>query len=497
MGQASLLKTLYCQSSFNRTAPLRAVLENLFDGSCLEERLISQVLVDCQQTVASASQGTVLEKWRELLTLILVLKSKECLQQHIQQAVKSLRHLQRISLWHDHQLFSVYHALVSFLVGQPNNPPQLKQHSNGACPLEDEGYRLWAEIPHPLFHAELGTLWCLYGDATGQMQYVEAAIKLAEWQRNTLDHYYTSFVGLLSREGEASERLLLIHNFLLFNAVARTAYRSDLAFIAQKQLERLSEVADEESIDIPGYSIALEECFNEKSLPVVSGEYYLPSVLLDQALALAGSRSSESSAVATLYGGKSGMGCYHHQDVKVISFGPQYMPLGDCSGFGLEGSERFLKEHIKTLSSHNGEFTLEGTTRMSPHLSANGEESTPSGNWIESKQKLKNGMLSIEAKFQGLFDPKELIFSFFVKCKNCVIDGDRTIRPRSLNRYHGKAAPLKLHGAENSIQLNAGQGHEEMHVIPLGGGDNFWGADFLVAYALKDFDRAYSWQLSP
>jgi hypothetical protein len=36
-----------------------------------------------------------------------------------------------------------------------------------------------------------------------------------------------------------------------------------------------------------------------------------------------------------------------------------------------------------------------------------------------------------------------------------------------------------------------------MQVIPLAGGDNFWGADFLVAYHLSQDQRNYQWHLGP
>jgi len=36
-----------------------------------------------------------------------------------------------------------------------------------------------------------------------------------------------------------------------------------------------------------------------------------------------------------------------------------------------------------------------------------------------------------------------------------------------------------------------------MQVIPLSGGENFWGVDFLAAYVCSDEQRHYSWQLTP
>ena len=486
MDQASLLKVLYCQSSFNRTAPLRAVVETLFDGSCLEERLISLVLSSIATASDSVTQTAVLEKWRDLLTLILVSRAKGCLQIHKAQLLKCMRGLQGITIWQEHQLLTLHQTLAAFLLDRPTKDYSLLQLPNGACPLEVDGYSQHGAIPHPIFHAELGTLLCIYGDLTEQPHYLEAASRLAEWQRNTLDHNYHPFVGLLSKEGEASESQLLVGDFLLFNAIVRTSQCSEMAFLAEKQLEQLDNLANSESIDIPSLSIVLERYFAEKKLPDVSGEYYLASILKDELFAFAGSRSAESSAAATLFGGKSGMGCYHYKDIKVINFGPQNTPLGDCRGFGLEGSVQVLSELKTEIATATGEFVVKGTARMCPKIPEAISSEVPShGGWMTARQEFKNGSLSIETLFQDLFDKKELLFSFFVKCKNCVVNGDRIVRPRSLNRYSGKSATVQLQSGESSLFLQAGQAHDEMHVIPLGGGSNFWGADFLIAYGLN------------
>lgn len=485
MYQASLLKVLYCQSSFNRTAPLRAVIETLFDGSYLEERLISSVLSSIATAPGTATQNAVLQHWRDFLTLILVMRANDNIGPHLPQLLKSMRKLQAASLWPEHQLLTMHETLAALLLGKSIKDYSLFQLPNGACPLEVDGYTQIGQIPHPLFHAELGTLLCLYSDLTEEPRYAEAALKLAEWQRNTLDHNYHPFVGLLSKEGEASESELLVGDFLLFNAVARTSQYSEMAFLAEKQCELLDRLANSESIDIPSLSIVLEHYFAGKKLPDVSGEYYLPSVFQDELFALAGSRSAESSAAATLYGGKSGMGCYHYKDIKVINFGPQNTPLGDCRGFGLEGGIPAFSEFKTELSTATGEFVLDGTARLCPQNPQASSENSSHGGWMEIRQEFKNGLFSIETSSQDLFDKKEILFSFFVKCKNCVVDGDRIVRPRSLNRYVGKAASVQFQSGESSLFLQVKQPHDEMHVIPLGGGSNFWGADFLVAYVLN------------
>lgn len=496
MTQASLLKTLYIQSSFNRNTPLRALLDAYIEGSCLEERLIAEALTCPSLPLSSFAEHLVLEKWREFLTLIFIFYFRGCLDAYKLKSLKYMRALKRFSLWKGHQLFSIYHELAVFLLNQEARKVILTQLPNGACSVEVDGYRSTGALPHPLFHAELGTLWCLYGDLTGQSLYVEAAFKLAKWQSNTLDHHFLSFVGLFASEGQVSERLLLVNNFLLFNALARTNQCSEMAFLAKKQIDQLMKLANSESIDMACHGIIFEEYFSKKVLPMSSRDYCLPAAFKDEHFAIAGLRSAESSAVATLNGEKSGMGCYHFKDVNVMSFGPQHIPLGDCKGFGISGSSSLLSDNIKTLSIGDDQFLIEGVARLSSSCSQD-LSLFPHAGWVTSRQEFNKGRLAIEINFQGLFEQDDLVFSFFIKCKSCLVDGSKMVRKRSLNRYSGQSASVTLEGMDGSIVLEAKQFHPEMHVIPLGGGDNFWGADFLVAYLLNDNLISYSWQLTP
>lgn len=506
MNQATLLKKLYCQSSFCSPTALGIIVESFINDSRLEECLIAEFLTGFVFPTAFAAEGDVLKSLRGFLTLILVLKDRNELEVYLPLLLKSFRQIQRVSIRPDHQLLAAYQATVLFLLysarSQIEDLDCVKalgfDDRNIKDYIELEVFFPSEEIPHPLFRAELGTLWCLYGNLTGRSSFVEAAGRIAEWQKKTLDHNYVSLVGLLSPEGEASERTLLIGNYLLFNAVARSLRSSEMAFLAGKQLGRFSELAGEESLKVPCHAVILEACFDEMASPDVSGEYYLPSIFSDERLALAGSRSFESSAVSTLYGGRSGMGCYHYKDVKVINFGPQRLPLGDCSEFGLEGGANFLSEHLKTLTLGAGQYVLEGAARLPSHTRDTQSLGHLShGGWMVCRQELNKGILSIDIKFQRLFEQNDLSFSFFVKCSQCIIGGDKVVMPRSLTRYSGAGAAIQLHGEKSILNLHAGQGHEDVQIIPLGGGDNFWGADFLIAYRLKDPDAAYSWKCFP
>jgi len=86
-------------------------------------------------------------------------------------------------------------------------------------------------------------------------------------------------------------------------------------------------------------------------------------------------------------------------------------------------------------------------------------------------------------------------FTFFVKADNCLVGGVQSVKPRSFSRYQGRVASIQMQGKLSSLSLEAHHKHGEMQVIPLGGGDNFWGADFLVAYILNPAESRYQWHI--
>ena len=120
----------------------------------------------------------------------------------------------------------------------------------------------------------------------------------------------------------------------------------------------------------------------------------------------------------------------------------------------------------------------------------------PGGFWIDTRLEFQKAHLSIETVFNGIFDQKIFAFVFFAKAPTCLVDGRQAIEPRSFQRYQGKIRPVYLKGERASLAIEAGHKDGEMQVIPLGGGQNFWGADFLIAYQCNSDEECYRWQLA-
>lgn len=442
---------------------------------------------------------TLIEKWQETLSLLLILYERNELQQYGTQFIERIRCLNACFVWHELQPVAVYKALCGHLLGQSVRELEIHQYASGAVPLEWGGHWSWGSVPHSRFHAELGVLWCLHGQLTEDNCYFKAAEALAEWQLNTLDHNCLPLVGLFSQEEDFSESRLLINNFLLFNAVSIFADRSDMASIAEKQYARITTLSSAAAIEFSPLQLVLNKWLSKYPKPS-SVLPTLPSFFKDEQLILAGCRSISGSAVSTLSGGGSGMGSMYRGDVQIVCFGPQHLPLGDCRSFGIESQQDHLSQSQIKISTADKMYGIQGLARVSSHpktspLRANFRNGEHCGIWIDTKQHFQDEQLTIEATFRGLFDVSTLAFVFFVKARSCAIENLKVVNLRSFERYQGEVKNIILHGEQTILMIEAGQRQGGMEVIPLGGGNSFWGADFLIAYPLVSQRCKYSWVL--
>ncbi len=503
MTAVSCLRTIYqqCPVDIQSATPFGKFVDAYLKDDVFDGELIEQVFACEANILQQDSPWDLVDQWRELLTVMLIVRDRELHSVFKPLIIKRVQYLNHIALWAEFQLLSAYQALMGVLLEQPVKELTLCQFPSGACPLEGGGHWAWGDIPHPLFHAELGTLWCLYGALTGNKRFLKAAEMLAQWQQNVLDHDFLPFAGLFSQEGDASELSLVSNNFVLFDAVARTSARADMACCAEKQLSRLTALMGQSAGVLNGHMLTLGTWFGRHFAAVAAADFHLPEAFDDSYLAMAGCRGADSSAVATLYGGGSGMGCMHHGDIQVVNFGPQHLPLGNCLGFGLEGGGRLLAGRVKSVAAAEGVFTIEGVARMAARPKAmqslaGFRQGDPGGIWIDTRLEFQKGHLCIETAFNGIFEPTDFAFVFFVKAASCLVGGTQVIAPRSFQRYQGAVCPVQLKGCQAVLMLEAGHTSGQMQVIPLGGGQNFWGADFLIAYQCSGAEECYRWQLA-
>lgn len=493
-----LLQKLYLES------PVGVALSSPFDKlvrTCLLKKQDLNPLIEMAERFNGDCDEKrpweYLEKQRELLGISLLAESCN-FSTDTQELLSGV--IKKFSLaypyWREFQLGFAYDALNRHLAGIRPIPFHPVQTESGAAYFETGNRWSWAEIPHAIFHSELGLLWLLFGKLTQKKEWITAALKLARWHLNTLDYHFVPFQGLFAKEEGFSLLNLLTMNYLLFHFLALENNDPKFEYVSQTQMALLKEALKRNN-KIPSYAVVLEFWLSKVLSRVSSEKTELSPIIFDQDLSLVGYRSPKQNVIFTMMGGKTGLGCIRSNDIEIASYGPQHLPLGDCMGFGIESGP--LSKRKKALIEVNGqEFCIKDTAKLASQniffSSAQFGNGAHPKAWIEAKQQFKQNEISIDARFLSLEKLPPLAFTFFVKAKKCVVEDVKTLIPRSLNRYQDVTRKLLFEGTDSSIEISYSS-KGEMQVIPLAGGDNYWGADFLVAYLLNPEFSSYSWKI--
>lgn len=440
------------------------------------------------------------EKWQQLLLFNILFEGIELHPEDKQLLQEGAAQLSLLPTWDEFQLLSALKNLNRRLAGLSITPANIFQLESGAVPLEHGGHWQWAEVPHPLFHAELGVFWCLLGKILNDNNYLEAAAKLANWHLNTLSHDFHPFDALFIQEKDASLPALLMWNYLLFHSTALLANQPHLETPAHKQLEYLKETLQRSKWAIPEIGPVLENWLEKSVVAITPPKLCLSSYIFDPHTNLVGCRSPNVDVICSLYGGRTGMGSIKSHDVQVVNYGPQGLPLGDCLSFGIEGGSFSQKSFPPSISPEDGSFQLKRRARLAStpgNNDSNGQfrSGAHSEMWVAAQQNFLNEKLTIETSFCGYKPCDTLAFTFFVRAKSCKLWNDKVLTPRTFDRYAGPAGLVTLQGTKTNLLLEALQPTGNMQIIPLAGGDNFWGADFLVAFELLSTSRDYSWTI--
>jgi hypothetical protein len=307
---------------------------------------------------------------------------------------------------------------------------ELKPLPSGAIPLYSNCFFPWDGLPYPQQHAELGLLLLQHQET----EFQNLALRMACFQEATLDHFKNPIFPFFQQEGKGDAAALQKENTAFFKALGHTP----------------------------------RETFH----------------FVDDILGLFAQRSETSTLVCAGSGCKSGMGYYVYKNAGVMNFGPQLLPLGNCSGFGLAGRSRNAR-----INFREDAFMLYYCCRLAaPHSRATGldflDDSGYSGLWIEAEIQGNLNGFSFECHFKGTNPLGRLIFSFFGKGESCIVGNSIKLQPSSLDRYHGPPQRVTFLGQGGGVRVEAQEGLTNMEIIPLAGDRNFWGADFLVGYAL-------------
>jgi hypothetical protein len=337
----------------------------------------------------------------------------------------------------EHELVHAYTLLLARRAGVASPPLNLKQLKSGCLPLLRLHFFPWQGLPYPEEHAELGSLLLQMEEAHLQ----EIALKMAAFQYATLDHEGKPLFSIFRQEVARKYEELQRANSLFFAALPATV----------------------------------------KKAPT----------FLDAELGIFAWKREEETFFSTASGCKSGMGAHLFRDVGILNFAPQKLPLGECERFGLAG-----RAMVFSFEEKGRGVEIASTCRLASSRSGTNEidglmNSSYSGLWISAKLFYELHQMRLVAQLEGTSALENWVFSFFIKGKFCFVAGSHKLAPRSLDRYLGPPQEVEVRGERGKCSLQA-SGAAKMEVIPLIGGDHFWGADFLIAYTLEERDLDFS-----
>ena len=469
-----------CRFFLNDDLPLESVI----DEFCIKQDFL-QV------------EEQIVRNWKDLLTINLFCALTNTFQTAIAEKVQ----LQEKQPWNQssqyvRSIVALNHALAKMPI--PEVGPHLLE--SGAALIDLHEYSPWLALPFTPQHYEFGIFLSVITLLTKRQELKSNVQRLVKWQLNTLDHSGLPLDGLFVQEKDGQSIEYFYLSYLLFRAAAILCEDAFYEKISNSALKVLKERLNNKEESIPPLWPLIEkwlEKFEIKS--EVSGS--LSECIHDASTALVGFRSPSQHVFCTLHGSRTGLGTLRFQDIEIVSYGPQYFPLADCEGFGIEGnalSDQGLRRSI--IEWKRNAFSLKGCTRMIDQPSSKSsyfEFGQYRGIWLEVVQEFKRPQFLIETNFLGLDGWDSVAFSFFIKAQSCVLSDNKTIYPRTLDCYEGDVCPLIMSGEMGEVRLDHQGFNGQMQVIPLSGEKSFWGADFLVSYHLTSDQSRYSWNIGP
>ena len=364
------------------------------------------------------------------------------------------------------QLPHAYLVLLTYLLKfEPLAIHPQQMHSGATC-LDALGFSKSSQLPEPAQLAELGSLWMILGVHLKNETLLYAGIKVALWQIHTLDHRGLPHFSLWSRAATFHASTLAMSNHLLFTLAYRLT--SDPGFNQAAQIQKHY-----------GWNPA---SLAGKLLTLVPEKIPSPLRLTHKPFAeemtvgLMKFATAQWSMACSLSGWNSGIFSYHKNDAAIVNSGPQAVPLDALDKFGIDRtcsiSARSFNEIRWEKTAYH--FRMKGWAKAFAHPA-----------WMEIEAYYEAQKLTLSCQLQEERPSENLAMVFYVRCDLLAIGGKETLQAGSLERYQGKALPLELRAEEEKIFIEP-LTEQEMQIIPLAGGDHFWGAHFLIAFPFAE-----------
>jgi hypothetical protein len=151
-------------------------------------------------------------------------------------------------------------------------------------------------------------------------------------------------------------------------------------------------------------------------------------------------------------------------------------PLDDLEKFGIDRTCSLTSRTFNEITWEKTQFNfrMKGWTKLFAHPA-----------WMQIEAYFEAQKFKLSCRLQEDRPSENLAMVFYLKGDQLVIGGKETLQGGSLERYQGKAVPLELIAEDEKIFIEP-LFDQEMQIIPLAGGDHFWGAHFLIAFPLSE-----------
>jgi hypothetical protein len=370
----------------------------------------------------------------------------------------------------DIQLPHAYLALLTHLLKFEPLAIESQQMPNGATCLDALGFIKGGQLPEPAQLAELASLWMILGVHLKKEALIYAGLKAALWQTHTLDHRGLPHFSLWSRASTFRPSTLSSSNHLLFTLAYRLT--SDPGFNLAAQIQKHY---GWDPVSLPGKLLTL---IPEKlSTPL---KLSFKPFAEEMTVGLMKFMTPQSSMACSLSGWNSGVFSYHKNHAAIVNAGPQLAPLDDLEKFGIDRTCSLTSRTFNEITWEKTafDFRMKGWTKIFAHPA-----------WMQIEAYYEAQKLKLSCRLQEDRPHDGLAMVFYAKGDQLVIGGKETLQAGSLERYKGKAVPLELRAEDEKIfiePLTESGADQEMQIIPLAGGEHFWGAHFLIAFPFSE-----------
>ncbi len=367
--------------------------------------------------------------------------------------------------------------IILFFLKKKSDFPLPEIFPKGGILIEALSLEHLAHLPDLKRGALVSVLCFLLGQMSKNQQWVEAALQIALWHVQLLDQSFSPFTTLWQEEKGFKEKDLLTAQGLMFDALGSCFHLEQMMLAKEKVQKKISILPGE--ISLPYFYLLLHREIKrwknrEPFLPIQKVDK--EKVWFDSHLLLARYSGSHLESAVTFLGNHSTLGEIRCCDVQIRSFGPQWFPLGDSSGFGLlRLPNRKTASDFEWKRKDDGYFFKGWIDLPSPK-----EECFCA---MEAKNSIVGERFSLELDFQGDTSQK-LGFVFYVSAKSASVDGKMELAHSALRRYEGAVRSVSFKGKNGSLQVRS-QNLSCMHLIPLGESEAFWQSNFLLGYEIS------------